>query len=112
MARVGIMDEYEIYIHTDDPGNTPHFHIWDYSTKGDKFHTCIRIDTARYFHHNGKEDILSSKDKKDLIIFLNSKPKNKRYNTYWEYLISMWNDNNSFVQVDEDQPMPDYRNLR
>ena len=108
MARVGFFDEYEIYIHTDDPGHIPHFHIWDAETRGDKFHTCIRIDKAEYFHHNGKEDTLNSKDKKDLCKFLQSKPKNKRYDTYWEYLISMWNDNNSIIEINEEQEMPNY----
>lgn len=105
------MNEYEIYIHTDDPGNVPHFHIWDKETRGKKFHTCVRIDKAEYFHHNGKEDVLGVRDRKDLVNFLSSFHKNKRYGTNWEYLVSMWNDNNSSVEVDEDLPMPDYRNI-
>lgn len=112
MARVGFFDEYEIYVHTDDPGLIPHFHIWDAETKGDKYHTCIRIDKAEYFHHTGKEDILNSKDRKDLVKFLSSKPKNKRFNSYWELLVDMWNINNSSIYIDEDQEMPDYRFLR
>lgn len=111
MARVGFFDEYEIYIHTDDPGNIPHFHIWDAETKGNKYHTCIKIEVPEYFHHTGKEDILNHKDKKDLMNFLNSKPKNKRFKTNWEYLVSMWNDNNSKIQVDEDKSIPDYTKL-
>ena len=111
MARVGFFDEYEIYIHTDDPGNIPHFHIWDAETRGNKYHTCIRIDKPKYFHHTGKEDILNSRDKRDLIEFLNSKPRNKRYDTNWEYLVSMWNDNNSKINVAEDIEMPDYTKL-
>lgn len=28
MAQVGFVDgKYEVYIHTDDPGNIPHFHM-------------------------------------------------------------------------------------
>lgn len=111
MARVGFFDEYEIYIHTDDPGKIPHFHLWDAGTKGNKFHTCIRIDKSEYFHHTGKEDVLNTNDKKDLCKFLSDKPKNKRYETYWEYLVSMWNDNNSDVEIPEDQSMPDYTKL-
>lgn len=111
MARVGFINEYEVYIHTDDPGNIPHFHIWDVNTKGKKFHTCIRIDEPKYFHHTGKEDVLNSGDRKDLVMFLNQQPKNKRFKTNWEYLLSMWNDNNSSVEIDEDIPMPDYTKL-
>lgn len=112
MARVGFIDnKYEVYIHTDDPGNIPHFHIWDTETRGQKFHTCIRIDSPKYFHHTGKEDVLNSGMRKDLMLFLKSKSKNKRFSTNWEYLVSMWNDNNSKVQIPEDSPIPDYTKL-
>ena len=113
MARVGfINDEYEVYIHTDDPGNIPHFHIWDAETRGQKFYTCIRIESPEYFHHTGKEDYLNSSMRKELIKFLKSKPtKLKRYNTNWEVVIDMWNANNSKANVPDDLPMPDYTKL-
>lgn len=113
MARVGFIDdEYEVYIHTDDPGNVPHFHIWDAETRGQKFHTCIRIESPEYFHHTGKEDYLNSSMRKELIKFLKSKPtKLKRYNTNWEVVVDMWNANNSKANVPDDLPMPDYTRL-
>lgn len=112
MARVGFIDdEYEVYIHTDDPGNVPHFHIWDAETRGQKFHTCIRIESPEYFHHTGKEDYLNSSMRKELVSFLKSKSKNKRFSSNWEYLVSMWNDNNSKINVPEDITMPDYTKL-
>ena len=112
MARVGFIDdEYEVYIHTDDPGNVPHFHIWDAETRGQKFHTCIRIESPEYFHHTGKEDYLNSSMRKELVSFLKSKSKNKRFSSNWEYLVSMWNDNNSKMNVPEDITMPDYTKL-
>lgn len=113
MARVGFIDdEYEVYIHTDDPGNVPHFHIWDAETRGQKFHTCICIESPEYFHHTGKEDYLNSSMRKELIKFLKSKPtKLKRYNTNWEVVVDMWNANNSKANVPDDLPMPDYTKL-
>lgn len=113
MARVGfINDEYEVYIHTDDPGNVPHFHIWDAETRGHKFHTCIRIESPEYFHHTGKEDYLNSSMRKELIKFLKSKPtKLKRYDTNWEVVVDMWNANNSKMNIPEDIPMPYYMKL-
>lgn len=113
MARVGFIDdEYEVYIHTDDPGNVPHFHIWDAETRGQKFHTCIKIESPEYFHHTGKEDYLNSSMRKELIKFLKSKPtKLKRYNTNWEVVVDMWNANNSKANVPDDLPMPDYTKL-
>ena len=73
MARIGFTDDmYEIYINTDDPGNIPHFH-YRKANEWDKFHTCIKIATAEYFHHTGKEDVLNSKQRKELVKFLSSK---------------------------------------
>lgn len=111
MARVGMFNRYEVYIRTDDPGKIPHFHIWDYATKGQQFHTCVRIDKPEYFHHTGKEDILNSKMKKSLVDFMTSPSKNKRFDNNWQLLIAMWNLNNSDTEVDESQVMPDYNEL-
>lgn len=66
------------------------------------------IESPKYFHHTGKEDILNNRLKKDLIKFLNDKSKNNRFSTNWEYLVSMWNDNNSKRYVPEDIPIPNY----
>lgn len=111
MARVGITeDNYEIYINTNDAGKIPHFH---YRKENDwkAFHTCIQIEKAEYFHHGTKQDVLNSKQKKELVKFLNTKPKSKRYANNWELLVEMWNLNNSDVELNEDIEMPDYRNL-
>jgi len=109
MARVGFIgDEYEVFIHTNDPGHIPHFHMWDKATRGQNFHTCIRIDKPEYFYHTGKEGKLNSKIKKALMLFLTSPHKNKRYSNNWEYMLSMWNDNNSTTFVSESSPIPNY----
>ena len=111
MARVGITDDnYEIYVNTNDSGKIPHFH---YRKANDwvAFHTCIKIEKAEYFHHGNNQDILNSKQKKELVEFLKDKPKSKRYETNWDLLVEMWNLNNSDVEIDEGVEMPDYRNL-
>lgn len=111
MARIGYLGSYEIYVRTDDPGKIPHMHIWDRGTKGQKFHTCIRLDKAEYFHHTGKEDELNSAERKKLVEFLKSKhPKFKMTN--WKYLLIQWNENNSDIYIDEKSKMPDYRKLK
>lgn len=108
MARVGKYDVYDVYVHSDDKGKIPHFHVWDDNMRGQKFHTCIRIDKPEYFHHTGKEDVLTNKEIKNLIKFLQSKPKHGLYGTYWQSLVYMWNMNNSDVEIDDNQSMPDY----
>lgn len=111
MAQVGKMNNnLTIYIRSNDPGNIPHFHIVDSKTLGDKFHTCIEIEKNNYFHHTGKEGVLSSKERKELDRFLKEKHKNRSYSN-WTYLLQLWNDNNSHVEVDELQDQPDYKNI-
>ena len=113
MARVGDLNkDLEVYVRTDDGGNTPHFHIWDKNTQGNKFHTCVQIKQPVYFHHDGKEGVLNTAQRKELVDFLKSKPtKTKKFSTFWEAVLTLWNMNNSAMDVDEDQPMPDYTNI-
>lgn len=113
MARIGKMGSYDIWVWTDDPGKIPHFHMWDYSTKGKKFHACIRIDSAEYFFHTGKEDVLNHKLKKELVAFLQSKSDDEDDGdmTNWEVLLQEWNRNNSDVKVSRKQEMPNYMDL-
>lgn len=111
MARVGFIDNnhYEIYVNTNDPGNIPHFHIRDASTRGEIFHTCIRFDANEYFHHTGKEGVLNAHERKCLIKFFNSPTGNKKFNgTNWELAVYLWNLNNSNIPLDDDIQMPDY----
>ena len=111
MARIGFTDDgFEVYVNTNDGGNKPHFH---YRTKSDwEFHSCIRIDVLEYFEHEGKEGKLNSKQRKELVKFLNDISEDDDSKTNWQVLIIEWNRNNSDVKVDKDIPMPDYTKLR
>lgn len=97
-----------------DEGEIPHMHIWDDDTDGRKIHTCICLNKIEYFHHTGKEGVLTPKQKKFLVDFLKDEcKKNKRYKTNWEYALSMWNDNNTNkTQVDETSEVLDYTQLK
>ena len=112
MATVGYMNNYCLVVYTNDNGNIPHFHYIDSETRGKKFHTCIRLDKAEYFYHGSKQDILNSKQRKELVEFLNTKHHRYENETNWQHLLYLWNEeNNSNVRIDENLPMPDYRNL-
>ena len=113
MARVGITeDNLDIIIRTDDPGKIPHFHIIDRSSKDERNNEgCICIDGAEYFSHGSKTMTLNSKQRKELIEFLNEKPKNGGFATNWRYILALWNDNNSDVILPMDLEMPDYSQL-
>lgn len=98
MSRIGFIGNYEIYINTDDSGDIPHFH---YRLRDDweVFHTCIEITRPRYFHHYGKENILSSHQQKDLQKFLSAKANVKGFSgTNWDLTVSLWNLNNSIEE--------------
>ena len=114
MAAVGIVDGYEIYVNTNDGGNNAHFH-YRKKNNWDEFHTCIMIEEAEYFHHDGKEDVLNSKQRKLLDEFLRSKVTIARYAdkfvNNWELICFLWDINNSDKMIPEDTEMPDYRQL-
>lgn len=109
-------DNYVIYVNSDDSGYIPHFHYVDETSMGkDKkkgFHTCIKIEKPEYFLHEGKLDILNSKQRKELVEFL-AQPFNRSqfHGTNWEFIKMAWNDNNSKRDVDEDCKMPDYTDI-
>ncbi len=109
VSQVGTFNNYTIIVWTNDTGNIPHFHIVDSSTYGNKFHTCIKIEKAEYFHHSGKEDVLNHKERKELMKFLNSNDKWGEQN--WVVLLKEWERNNSNMSIDIKQPIPDYTNI-
>lgn len=111
MALVGTTnDSFDVVVRMRDPGKIPHFHYWDLGTSGDVFHTCIRIDCAKYFIHGGKNDVLNHTQKKNLVKFLESPYRNSD-ETMWHHLLVLWNDNNSDVHIDENSTMPNYMEL-
>ena len=112
MAQIGKFTEYTVFVRTDDPGNIPHFHIWDSNSKGNNFHTCVKILKAEYFHHTGKEGVLNSKDRKELCAFLLLPSDDEPSKTNWEVLLIEWNRNNSEKKIDVKIPIPDYSLLK
>lgn len=113
IARIGYTkDSYEVYVVTDDLGTIPHFHYRKGIYDRDLFHTCIKMENAEYFHHDGNEDVLSKEQQRELIEFLNSKPLKANYDTNWQFLISMWNVNNPNTEIIGNQAMPNYESLK
>lgn len=99
MAKVGDLDnQLVIYIWIRDEGNIPHFHIIDKSTMGKEFHTCVKIEKAEYFHHTGREDILNSMQRINLMEFFTK--SDKWGDNYWDIVLQEWNRNSSKVEVD------------
>lgn len=112
MARVGFFDEYEVYVHTDDAGHVPHFHLRDATTQGRVFDTCIELKTNKYFHHGGHQGILNSGERKDLAKFMESMNPQLKMTNYKATCI-LWNLNNSKdnIEITDDMAIPNYRTL-
>ena len=101
-------------VNTDDAGEIPHFHVRKKSDWSE-FHTCIRIDKAEYFLHEGKEDILNARQKKSLQQFMIAPVTVSRYadkfRNNWELTCFLWDMNNSNVEINPDTEQPDYTKL-
>lgn len=111
MARVCDFKSYTIFVNSKE-GFIPHFHIWDSNSNGQNFHTCIRLDKAEYFHHTGKESILNASLRKDLCETLKEKPKDARFDSYWDILVFQWNISNPGKEIAITLTMPDYTQLK
>ena len=119
MARIGFIPHgskktIEVYVHTDDPGKVPHFHVRKYG-KNNKFEweACIRYDSAAYFSHGRYNDSLPdrkiAKELDNMLRHVDTKSRHK--DTYWKKCVDAWNDNNSDVELDPDIEQPDYTKL-
>ena len=115
MARVGYSGDLEVYVNTNDGGNIPHFHLRD-KNDWDRFHSCIKITTPEYLSHEGKEDVLNSKQRKELADFMNDRVSIGKYadkfDNNWQLVCFLWELNNSDAEIPEDATMPNYRDLR
>ena len=112
MAKIGEMKNYTIIVWTNDSGNIPHFHIVDSNTLGNRFHTCVQIEKPEYFHHTGKEDVLNSGERKDLVKFFKSPDPDEVFNTNWDILLYEWNKNNNRKRIPTNIEMPNYLLLK
>lgn len=118
MARIGWVPPenergIEVYVHTDDPGKVPHFHVRKYGRNNNfEWETCIRYDSAEYFFHGRYKDRLPDrKTAKELDKMLRQTNPKRRGLTYWESAVDDWNNNNSGTQLSTDIEQPDYSKL-
>ena len=124
IARIGYFgdsDKYELFVETDDEETTPHFHIRDAETKGERFETCVCFGTNRYCLHGTYKDILTPEQQTKLMDFMESLSLYKPYSLplirNYEWAADMWNTNNEGTQVSlrydngDDVIIPDYSRI-
>lgn len=119
MARVGFVpvgasETVEVYVHTDDTGQVPHFHVRKYHAGGNGFgwEVCVKYLSAEYFFHGCERAGIPSGANisgKDLNRFFDAKKADGR--TYWQIAVNAWNDNNSGIELPADIQRPDYSEL-
>ena len=125
IARIGYFgenDEYEIYVKTDDEETTPHFHIRDAETQGERFETCVCFEQNRYCLHGEYKDVLTPEQQALLKEYMESLSLYKLYTLplmrNYEWAADMWNLNNKATQVSlrydsgDDVIIPDYEQLK
>ena len=92
--------DFKVQLGENEGDNIPHFHLDNGEIGKKQKKTAIRIDMPYYFLHGDKTYILNSKERKNLIAWLNAKPIYKKGNegengelpkSNWENLRNMWN---------------------
>lgn len=116
MARIGFLPNFgdiEIYVHTDDSANVPHFHIRKRGNKGVEWECCVKYEECTYFSHSNYAGKLpDEKHAKDLDSFFKMKDQTSFGNqTYWQTAIIEWNRNNSSIVLPLDLKQPNYSKL-
>lgn len=106
IARIGYFgenDEYEIYVKTDDEETTPHFHIRDAETQGERFETCVCFEQNRYCLHGEYKDVLTPEQQALLKEYMEGLSRHKQHTLSlvcnYEWAVDMWNLNNEATQV-------------
>lgn len=111
MAMVGKFDDFTITVFGGER-NISHFHICRGKPESPTWETCVRLDQAQYFHHGSKREVLNSREKDDLVAFLEKPfPRPRFAGTNWEFIVFLWNVNNPQFAIGDDAPMPDYTQL-
>ena len=115
MARIGFVPvntkkTVEVYVHTDDEGRVPHFHVRKYGRNNQfDWEACVMYTSAEYFAHGHYTDRIPTKGCKQLDAMLRETSKSGR--TYWETAVDAWNLNNSEEDLPYDLEQPDYTKL-
>jgi len=107
MTQIDILLDFAVCVYGSE-GPVAHFHVLKGNSKYPDWETCIEIRHPKYFHHFGKESILNSKQKKDLMTFLSAPHKYFSTKSNWQVLVIVWSMNNTEHQISPIPEMPDY----
>ena len=113
MAVVGSFQTgFDTYIHNNDGGDRPHFHMRKNDT-----HVCIQFECPEYFRQGEEHEggFLDDEEKDELVEFLKSTISIEKFKkagiTVWDMMCITWNWNNPDNALPEDIEIPDYITL-
>ena len=72
--------DFKVQLGENEGENIPHFHLDNGEIGSKRKKTAIRLDMPYYFLHGDKTYILNSKERKNLIAWLNTKPEKSKIN--------------------------------
>ena len=116
MASVGRLPDdpsIEIFVHSNDGGNIPHFHVWKRKNSGYReWETCLMFQEASYFKHKKFHTDIKTSIAKEIDKFLRSPdPEFGGAVTNWQTAVAEWNRNNSSMKLVRNIQQPDYSKL-
>ena len=95
----------------DETGGVAHFHVFrsEKDLRAWKNGACIMFEEVKYFDHGDNSETLTKDEMSAMVKCLKSKPDiNYLGDNYWQFIINLWNANNSDWVIDINTPMPDY----
>lgn len=100
-----------VAVGSDEKRGEAHFHV--FKNKNDfenwKNGACLCFKENKYFDHDSHKESLTKDEIKVLMDILGSKPdESLPGNTYWQYLIYLWNGNNFDFRIDINTPIQGY----
>ena len=113
MGQIGLIPSktkklMEVYVHSNEGENVPHFHVRDYSRSNvHELDICIKFEKAEYFSHGAHQGTLKTKETKELDRMLRTY-SDKYGETYWQRAVRVWNAHSSGDPLPTDIEQPDY----
>jgi hypothetical protein len=125
MCRIGWLtsqkgSKLEVLVWADDPCHTtPHAHIVDAATLGNQFNSCVKLLSAEYFPHKGKQcfphegkrECFQHEGKSDVLTSKQMKELNALMHDGWGFIVRCWNSNNDTTPIPSGAVCSDYTKL-
>ena len=100
-----------VAVGNDENREVAHFHVFrsNNDLKAWKNGACLMFTENKYFDHSKNAETLTANELKAVVAKLKEKPSGEVMGeTYWKYLVNLWNIGNYNWQISLNTPMPSY----